>query len=417
VGTARAALLEWSRDHRGALLVLGRAQVDGRALAPVLAGAGFTRVATVRGGSEVRLSAARWGEELGSPRSWCAMPGHPGAWSESGGVCASADGETGESVEPEDPLAVHALGDALPEGSEAPEHWILHSGMDDLITSCEHAGEGSVALSCGGSGDFPELARAVHRLRRAHPADFPIVVRESAVRLRNSERRILRMLGVSGIAAREEGFPRVLDLLAGGRGEARAHSIDGTGLERLLRAVAPGSETGYLPAPQFCEAVRSAVASAAGTPVGHVLAQLPLLRHVRHLDALLACFVRRSGDLVTADAEGLVVLLHGCDQRDAIPTLEQLFEIPVSELFGLIRLHWDEHSQRREVDALARAWEGAPTDYSTALELLHARPVSSAPRGAPPERGSTLVRVPASLLPTRILSLRAGPQGPAPSNP
>jgi cellulose biosynthesis protein BcsE len=420
---ARSALLAWSRMHGGPVLALCRARVAGRSLAPLLRDAGFTRVASAQSVTAgLRICARPWGEPLGALRAWSRGREGGSAWCE-----VAVPPGTGDdcSVAGADPLAVHALAGAIEDADSMPAHWVAYDSLDDLVAECEHHGQGAAVLSHAGAGEYPALARAVHRLRLANPQDLPIVVREGATRLRAAERRILRQLGADALCSRDEGFGRMLDLLAVGRDRGRARIADEAAREQLLRAIAPAGERGYVPVPRFCVLAAGAIDAAGGTPVGHVIARLPLLAHVTHLVALLACFVRRSGDFVTTDGEGLLLFLHGCDQRDAAPTLEQLFELPVSELFGMARLHCDEHSQRRELERLTLAWSDAPADFTTALQVLQMRSAASAdgaaaaapgalpPGAAPAAATRQYPGVPARALQARALRLRAPAPGSA----
>jgi len=418
VAEATRLLARCSREHQGPILALGPARHRGQSLLPLLARSKMARLAALeRDGSAARLDVFRWG----SPRS---TGGHgaarfaatrfeldcrpDGAWHKR----AAAALDAGPALTAADAHTVHAMRGALHDAAATPEHWHVHASLEALLAATTDAMAATVVLAHDQPDDLPALAQAVHRLRSEHPHLLKIVVRETdAAMRRNGELALLR-LGANAVMERELGFPLLVQQVEELREQTygQGPALDAT---RTLQALAPEPVQGYLPPLAFCALVeRMLDRTAAVRPIArdadarleHSLVYLPLLAHVAHVDALLACNPRRHGDLVTADAHGLYLFLFGCAADDVVPALDALFSLPCSELAHHVRIDPDESSQRDALVQLRLASEHAPVDYSAILLGIGAAK-ALAPRTAP-----VLATVQATVLPTRDVEPARGVQ-------
>jgi hypothetical protein len=95
---------------------------------------------------------------------------------------------------------------------------------------------------------------------------------------------------------------------------------------------------------------------------------MPLLPHIAHLDALLACSPRRDGDLITADKNGVCLFLFGCAGDAVMAAIDSLFTVPCSELAQHVEIASDPVAHQRALARLRSAADESPVDYTTILQ-------------------------------------------------
>jgi hypothetical protein len=141
----------------------------------------------------------------------------------------------------------------------------------------------------------------------------------------------------------------------------------------------------------------------ADSALEHSLIQMPLLPHIAHLDALLACSPRRDGDLITADRHGISLFLFGCAGDHVMAAIDSLFTVPCSELAQHVEIASDRAAQQRALAQLRRAAEEAPVDYTTILQSIAPETARAAVQATVlPMRGDAKARcVQAHVLPLR----------------
>lgn len=407
VEQATQCLLRIAKAHRGPLLALAPARHRGQCLLPLLAHASLPRLATLAlEGPAARLQVVRWQSlRRAQPRreavAYVLESLSDGRWRCRDSVALDADA----LLTAADATTTHALRAALHDASAVPAHWRVHASLDSLLSAAREAVAATVVLVHEAPDELPALADTVHRLRREHPRMLKIIVRETASTLRQHGELALLRLGANAVMGRELGFAHLVQLVHElcDQPYSGAQSLEPA---PALQALAPDSIQGYLPLPAFCTAVERMLDRTAETALEHSLVHVPLMPHVAHLDALLACHTRRDGDLVTADTHGLVLFLFGCPPDDAMGALDSLFSLPCSELARLVQIEPDAISQRQALAGLRRAADQSPLDFSTML------------RGVSPSRLPAPVQ--AAVLPTRsadaarcvhahVLPLRAAP--------
>ena len=371
-GVAEAArgLERWSRLHDGPVIALAPAQYRGQPLLPLLARSKLARLATFEArGPSAQLEIIRWGHGAhGNAAAGRFLLEHhaDGRWHcrqrsalDPHAVLAADDADT-----------VHTTRDVLADAGELPAGWRAHPGIDALLAATRDAVAATVVLGHDHADSLVVLADAVARLRREHPHLLKIVIRETGAALRRSGELALLRLGANAVVERQLGFAHVQQRVAALRGATYARSRDAADPSRTLRSLSPDPVQGYLAPRDFCQSVERMLDRTADTPLQHSLVQLPLLAHIAHLDALLACNPRRDGDLITADASGIWLFLFGCADDDVMPALEALFTLPCSELAAHVEIATDRGEQQQVLARLRASAESAPVDYTTILRNI-----------------------------------------------
>ena len=388
VEEAAAALLRLAKAHRGPVLALSSAQFRGLQVLPLWASNPIRCLAAVdlEGQSPrfdlLRGNALRRAASEKEGARYFLEAAADGAWRARGREVLDAQ----PLLVAQDAQTTHVQRGALLDASGAPPNWRVHASLESVLAAARDALAATVVLAHESPEDVIALADAVHQLRREHPRLLKIIVRETGATLRQNGEIALLRLGANAVVGRGQGFAHLVQVVSEVREQPNA-KVAHVKPELALQALAPDPIQGYLALPAFCNAVERMLERTADTALEHSLVHVPLLPHVAHLDALLACHCRRDGDVVTADAQGLVLFLFGCAPEDAMAALEALFAIPCSELARMVQIEPDGTLQRQALSRLRRAADTSPLDFSTVL-----RGISPAQRPAP---------VQAAVLPTR----------------
>lgn len=352
---ALACLEAWSRSHRGPILALAPAQWRGQPLLPLVAPSRVPRLARLRAaGAGACLEVLRWGAahrsgpRLQGLRIELDVPEH-GAWRARASQAYAAH----DDLRAADARHVLALSAALHDATSLPEHWQGFDHLDALLQAARSAVAATVVLAFEQAEHLGALAHVVHRLRQEHPRQLRIVVREAGAALRQNGELALTRVGANAVLHAVADFHRLEELVEDLREQAWSGSAVAQP-ERLLQHLLPDACRGVLAPADFCAAAERMLERTAGTPLEHTLVHLPLLPHVSHADAVLACVPRRDGDLVSLDERGLVLFLFGCPADDAMAALDALFSVPCSELARHVHIDPDRHTQRLALAELQR---------------------------------------------------------------
>jgi len=401
------ALTQLARAHRGPVLFLAPATHRGQRLLPLLAQGRISRIASFQAGAEpARLDIIQWGEArrpapARPPQAYALKEQSHGGWQ-----CHPCDpAPLAITVMADDRSVVHTTRGVLADADGVPQGWRVHSSTEALLAACRDAVAATVVLAHDHSDAVVELADTVHQLRRGHPHLLRIIVRETDSTLRKNGALALLRLGANAVMERALGFGHLVQLTQDLQAERYAQKPE-PDPSRTLQALAPDALHGYLPPRDFCAAVERMLARTADGALEHSLVQLPLLPHVAHIDALLACSPRRDGDIMSADTRGLYLFLYGCAPEDAMAALDALFVIPCSELVQHVQIDPDVSSQLLALAQLRRATETAPTDYSIILRGIAAarRPLAVTSIALPVRSPELARRVHSHVLPLRTAS-------------
>jgi len=388
VEEAVGCLQRLAKTHRGPVLALAPSHIRGQSLLPLLAHSSVAHIATLNlAPTQPHVDVVRWRGAHGlrpnkEGAGFSLEFGTDGAWHCRGRRATDMQ----QQLMPTDAQITHVQRGVLLDASATPANWRVHASLESLIEAARDAVAATLVLAHESPQDVVALADAVYRLRREHPRLLKIIVRETGATLRKNGELALLRVGANAVVGREQGFGHLLQIIEENREQTYGKNSE-VGPAQALQDLAPDPIQGYLPLPAFCSAVERMLERTAGTALEHSLVHIPLLPHVAHLDALLACHSRRDGDVVTADAQGLVLFLFGCAPDDAMAALDALFSIPCSELARMVQIEADGTSQRQVLARLRRAADQAPLDFSTIL------------RGISPARRPTQVQ--AVVLPTR----------------
>jgi cellulose biosynthesis protein BcsE len=368
IAEASLCLQRWARLHAGPVLALAPTQYRGQSLLPLLANNRIARLASFQvNGAAASLEILRWGSATSAVAAGRydleLLP--DGRWRCRGR--AALDPRAALSAPDSD--TVHATREVMRDAAELPAGWRVHASVDALLAATRDAVAATVVLAHDHADAIGLLADAVTRLRREHPHLLKIIIRETDASLRRNGELALLRLGANAIVERGLGFSHVAQRARELRGTAYARSVDGNAAQ-TLQGLAPDAVQGYLAPRDFCAAVERMVDRTADAALEHSLIQMPLLPHIAHLDALLACSPRRDGDLITADQHGISLFLFGCSGDDVMAAIDSLFTVPCSELAQHVEIASDRPAQQRALAQLRRAAEEAPVDYTTILQSI-----------------------------------------------
>jgi phage gp36-like protein len=123
----------------------------------------------------------------------------------------------------------------------------------------------------------------------------------------------------------------------------------------------------------------------------HTLVHLQLLPQIAHLDALQACRTLRDGDLITADAHGILVFFFACSSADVAQALSNMFTLPIDQLFAAQVVDSSEVGIATKLHQLREQAPRLP-DYSAALESL-----AKVAQGATPVQRTDMTDMPHTL--------------------
>jgi cellulose biosynthesis protein BcsE len=404
VAEAAAGLQRWARLHAGPVLALGPAQFRGQSLLPLLADGPIPHLAHFAAtGADAALDVLRWGGAAGT-----ALAGRSGRfalgilpdgrWQCRGRAALDA----AAALAAPDIDTVHTTREATRDATSLPLGWRVHAGIDALLAATRDAVAATVVLAYDHADALVTLAEVVARLRREHPRLLKIVVRETDASLRRNGEVVLLRLGANSIVERGLGFSHVAQRARELRGAAFAR-LPQADAAKTLRHLAPDALQGYLPPGEFCTAVERMLDRTAGAALEHSLIQMPLLPHIAHLDALLACSPRRDGDLITADKHGVSLFLFGCAGDEVMAAIDSLFTVPCSELAQHVEIASERPAQQRALAQLRAAAEESPVDYTTVLHSIAPDTARAAVQATVlPMRGDAAARcVQAHVLPLR----------------
>lgn len=318
------------------------------------------------------------------------------------GSCAH--GEVPILVQAPDAEMVYTTSACVAPPVVVPQDWVVLPDWDALEQAVQQAVGATVLLDVGPPSQFDALCALVYRLRSSLPASIKIIVRETTGKLRANSEQALLHLGVSAVAYRELGFARLLRLIASCRSLVHTQHAEES-LEQALATFLPVAARGYQ-APVVFEALAREMLGR-GTNVGltHTLVHLQLLPQVAHLDALQACRTLRDGDLVTADAQGILVFLFACSAADVAHALMNMFTLPIDQLFAAQVVDSSEVGIATLLRQLRDQASRLP-DYTAALQPLEHASDTGAAQAQPAslkakfDAKNSMVLLPSASLPT-----------------
>ena len=168
----------------------------------------------------------------------------------------------------------------------------------------------------------------------------------------------------------EVSYARFLSMMEMLQSQVFSGSLPAT-FEAALEDGLPDPALGYLPPAAFTRAVSETLARSRTLAIDNVLVRLTLANGLTPLDAMRHCSLKRAGDLFTADRKTVLVFLFACREMDATQTLERIFALPISELFGSEHRYIANLAAQTAIEEFGqRAKDGRLPDLSEELQRI-----------------------------------------------
>lgn len=247
--------------------------------------------------------------------------------------------------------------------NRVPGDWEIVDDNAAVVAACAHAQAATAVLAFRSHAQLEALCADVHALRRQCGGALKIAIVERGEVLRQQFEMLVLSVGANRVVARDLPVSRMQAAVHALRGQLYARPV-APDYRAALAAALGDSVLGYLPVGAFCLRIRAVLDRGAVLALPHTLAKITLLPGVSHVDALRHCRPRRAGDVVTADAGHLYVLLFACEPVDADDALGRIFDVPVDTLSDRV-VCLGQGSIDSELDALKAENRRAPiADYS-----------------------------------------------------
>ncbi|MBC7414795.1 MAG: cellulose biosynthesis protein BcsE [Herminiimonas sp.] len=280
--------------------------------------------------------------------------------------------------------SVVVLRSALAGSGGAPAHWVVCESLSDVLIACAGAAAATVILSFERTTPHDALMQVVFRLRQMAGSRLKIIVRELKVRLRYNEETMIGRLGANLIVPMEVSYARFLGMMEMVQSQVFKAALPRS-YEEAMQDGLPEQVLGYLPPIAFARAVSDTLARSRALAIDNVLVRLTVANGLTPLDAMRHCSLKRAGDLFTADRKTVLVFLFACREMDATQTLERIFALPISELFGSEHRYIANLAAQSAIEAFGqRAGDGRLPDLSVELQRIAGlRTAPAAPLTAP----------------------------------
>jgi cellulose biosynthesis protein BcsE len=260
---------------------------------------------------------------------------------------------------------------ALADAKPTPAGWRIFETPEQMSSALSASTAATAIFHYNSESSLEAVARTVFELRRAIGSRIKIAVREVGVRLRHSHEQLLLNMGANLIIPTEISFSRMLNMLKTVQGQIYSRPLQ-EDYESTIASVMPVSKMGYLAPGDFVTSVSEALIRASVLSIHNVLIRFPLTAGLGALETLRCCFMKRPGDLCTADGQSVYVFLFACEEQGISLTLERLFRLPVSVLFsGELRYLTSKDIAETIAELNLRAGEFRFPDYTAELTLNH----------------------------------------------
>ena len=217
-------------------------------------------------------------------------------------------------------------------GKKPPEGWHVVEDLASANTELAHVKKAAIVLHYDRHTDLGELGRIVFGLRQSCGRHARILVRQVNSRLRHSEEQLLLRLGANFVIPAEVLFSHLDDFVGMLRGQVYAKDLDAD-FDTVIAQIMPSALQGYLLPLHFVFAVREMTARAASLSIRNALVRLKPAPGLTPEDVLRSCWMKRKGDICTADDEQVYLFLFACRESSVEQALDRQFASPVSVLF------------------------------------------------------------------------------------
>ncbi len=224
------------------------------------------------------------------------------------------------------------------------EHWRLFDDNQALFEAARGAQAATVIFSLTNNRDVESIAHDLHALRRQRGSALKLVVRESQASLRAVDERLLMGSGASLVIPGNTPLSRCLTLIESIQGQQYTRPIP-ENLADLIGALRPLQLRGWQPWSDFCNAIEALLHNPL-IPADNrgVLVALRPVPGLATAQALSLCRIKRQGDIMTANAQHIVLFLSYCRINDLDIALKNIFLLPPNEVASN-RVVWFEDRQ------------------------------------------------------------------------
>jgi cellulose biosynthesis protein BcsE len=229
---------------------------------------------------------------------------------------------------------IYAPTTAIEDGIQVPGKVIITTANADTFSILEtiHIQASTIILSCYDVHEVKQLALDCFHLRRRAGGAVKIIVREMAQCLRYSDEKFLMKSGINLIAPYSISYAKFLSLIEALQGQIFTRQIPDS-IESLLKFDKEYGYKGYLSNKNFVAYCTKLTEVSEQKQLHFSLVKLNLLPGMSAEECLRLCHIRRDGDIATACKHAVYVLFSAVRMNDAKIALNNIFDIPVNDLF------------------------------------------------------------------------------------
>lgn len=313
---------------------------------------------------------AFWCNEKGvSARQQLAVNWHQDQWA----LCESVPSDPQPRSDEQSIFSHRAVLEGAPPLSE---HWRLFDTNQALFDAAHAAQAATVIFSLDSNRDVESIAHDLHALRRQRGSALKLIVRESRPSLRTIDERLLMGSGASLVIPGSTTLSRCLTLIESVQGQRYTRPVP-SNIADLISALRPLQLRGWQPWGDFCSAIEAALHNPLIPKDSRgVLVALRPVPGLTTRQALSLCRIKRQGDIMTANAQRIVLFLSYCPVNALDTALSNILALPPEQVVSN-RVVWFE--DRQIAAELVQMRTQAPVhDVRPAV-------VSSAPAQDPPK--------------------------------
>ncbi|MGF1878711.1 cellulose biosynthesis protein BcsE [Photobacterium frigidiphilum] len=260
---------------------------------------------------------------------------------------------------------IYAPMTAIGDGIQVPGKVIISNTNTDLFNILEtiHIQASTVILSCYDTHEVKQLALDSFHLRRKAGSAVKIIVREMAQCLRYSDEKFLMKAGINLITPYNMSYAKFLSLIEAIQGQIFTRQIPDS-IESLLKFDREYGYKGYLSNKNFVSYCSKLIEVSEQTQLHFSLIKLNLLPGMSAEECLRLCHIRRDGDIATACEHAIYVLFSAVRMNDAQIALNNIFDIPVSDLFHSHIIIEDNYDFELELKNIIKHAVDIPSDIT-----------------------------------------------------
>ncbi|WP_120512542.1 cellulose biosynthesis protein BcsE [Photobacterium salinisoli] len=243
--------------------------------------------------------------------------------------------------------------DVLDEDIPLPSHVQLAASNAAIISDPHIPHSATLILSCQSPETIRQLAVDCLHLRQQAGPKLKIIIREIRQCLRYADETFLLRAGVNLIVPYHLPFLRMMSQVDAMQGQYMTRPLpDNT--EELLFNDPNFHARGYMDNQTFIQYCHTVMQQFTSPRLGIVLVKLKLLSGMQPEECLRLCHIRRDGDVITACNHELYVLFSAIRQTDIHTALNNIFDVPVRDLFRTVHVISTHYELEKELEVVAK---------------------------------------------------------------